>query len=78
MNTPGAEFSPELKLPPHVHIISKATQADREAYSDFEGGLDARLKQLHIRRLFVGGLATEYCVLSTVRDALCAATPSCC
>ncbi len=70
MNSAGAEFSPDLKLPPHVIVISKATQPDCEAYSDFEGGLDAQLKELHIRRLFVGGLATEYCVLATVSDAL--------
>ncbi len=69
-NTAGAEFSPDLILPSHIHVISKATQADLEAYSDFEGGLDSQLKDLHIRRLFVGGLATEYCVLATVRDAL--------
>lgn len=70
MNTAGAEFSPELKLPGNVYVISKATQPEREAYSDFDGGLDAHLKERGIRRLFVGGLATEYCVLATVRDAL--------
>ncbi len=71
MNTPGAEFAAELRLPKNVQVVSKATRPDREAYSDFdEPGLDARLKEQGVGRLFVGGLATEYCVLATVRDAL--------
>jgi nicotinamidase/pyrazinamidase len=69
--TPGAEFSPALELPPDAHVISKATEPAREAYSDFSAGeFDERLRRLGVRRLFVGGLATEYCVLATVRDAL--------
>jgi nicotinamidase/pyrazinamidase len=52
-------------------VISKATSADRDAYSGFEGtDLDPRLRVAGVRRLFVGGLATDYCVLNTVRDAL--------
>ena len=69
--TPGAEFSRELELPEGAYVISKATEAAREAYSDFSAGeFDERLRRLGVRRLFVGGLATEYCVLATVRDAL--------
>lgn len=69
--TRGAEFAPELELPEDVIIVSKATHPEEEAYSGFQGtDLDGRLKDLGIRRLFVGGLATDYCVLSTVRDAL--------
>lgn len=71
MGSAGAEFSPELQLPPHVEIISKASDPSREAYSDFaDTNFEVRLRELQIRRLFVGGLATEYCVLATVRDAL--------
>jgi len=66
----GAAFAPGLKLPAQITIISKATAADQDAYSGFEGtDLDARLKALGVRRVFVGGLATDYCVLNTVRDA---------
>jgi nicotinamidase/pyrazinamidase len=70
-HTRGAEFSPALHLPPAVTVISKATSSDRDAYSGFEGtDLDPRLRAAGIRRLFIGGLATDYCVLNTVRDAL--------
>jgi nicotinate phosphoribosyltransferase len=69
--TPGAEFPSTLKLPESGQIISKATGPDKDAYSGFQGtDLDARLKSQGIRRLFLGGLATDYCVLSTVKDAL--------
>lgn len=69
--TPGAEFPSTLKLPKSGHIISKASKSDEEAYSGFQGtDLDAHLKSQGIRRLFIGGLATDYCVLNTVKDAL--------
>lgn len=70
-DTQGAEIDPGLALPVDTTIISKATTVNKDAYSAFEGtDLNARLKRLGVRRLFVGGLATEYCVLNTVRDAL--------
>jgi nicotinamidase/pyrazinamidase len=66
----GAQFAPDLKRPAHATVISKATRADKDAYSGFEGtDLDARLKSQGVKRVFVGGLATDYCVLNTVRDA---------
>ena len=53
------------------HIISKATDPEKDAYSGFDGTLlNALLSRSGIRRLFVGGLTTEYCVLNTVKDAL--------
>jgi nicotinamidase/pyrazinamidase len=52
-------------------VISKASAPSPDAYSGFERtDLAARLQARRIRRLFVGGLATDYCVRSTVRDAL--------
>jgi nicotinamidase/pyrazinamidase len=70
-NTHGAEFAPDLKLPPHATVISKATTPEKDAYSGFEGtDLNAKLKRAGAQRVFVGGLATDYCVLNTVRDAI--------
>ena len=70
-NTLGAEFHEGLKLPKNVIITSKAYEADKEAYSGFDGtDLSTKLKALKVKRLFIGGLATEYCVKNTVLDAL--------
>ena len=70
VGTPGAAFATTLKLPPDTTVISKATLQDQEAYSSFHGtDLDSRLRAAGIRRLFLGGLTTDYCVLNTVRDA---------
>lgn len=67
----GAGFAPALALPPQTLVISKATTADVEAYSPFEGTPMAQLlTERGVRRLFVAGLTTEHCVLATVRDAL--------
>ncbi|UCD11515.1 MAG: nicotinate phosphoribosyltransferase [Nitrospinaceae bacterium] len=69
--TPGAEFAAALGVSPSDAVISKAMHKDTEAYSDFDGtGFADRLKAAGIRRLFIGGLATDYCVLYTVRDGL--------
>jgi len=67
----GAAFAPSLELPAHAVVISKPGAADRETYSGFEGtDLETRLRAATVRRLFIGGLATDYCVLHTVRDAI--------
>lgn len=70
-NSRGAEFHPDLHLPRDTIVISKAFEPDKEAYSGFEGtNLDEKLKEKGIKRVFVGGLATDYCVKNTVLDAL--------
>lgn len=67
----GAQFFRDLQLPSNSIIISKATNADQDAYSGFDGtNLNNKLKDLGIKRLFVGGLATDYCVKATILDAL--------
>lgn len=69
--TPGAAFAPGLALPPDAVVVSKGTRRTLEGYSAFEEtDLDDRLRALAVRRLFVGGLATEYCVRHTVDAAL--------
>lgn len=68
--TAGAGFAPGLRLPLEPEVISKATTRERDAYSAFQGTtLAQRLKSAGVRRLFVGGLATDYCVKATVLDA---------
>lgn len=67
----GARFHPDLRLPEDVRVISKATDPNKESYSGFDGTeLDADLRKSGVRRVFVGGLATDYCVKSTVLDGL--------
>jgi len=69
--TRGAAFATELDLETHAMILSKATEADKDAYSGFDQtGLDDELRRRDISRIFVGGLATDYCVLKTVLDGL--------
>ena len=74
--TPGAEFHPDLRLPAETVIVSKGTNPEEDSYSAFEARLpDGRplgdyLRDAGIKRLYVGGLATDYCVRSSVLDAL--------
>ena len=74
--TPGAAFHPALALPAGVTIVSKGMDPGDDAYSCFqaetEDGLPfaAALGECGASRLFVGGLATDYCVRATVLDAL--------
>jgi len=68
--TPGADWADELELPSQALVISKGSEAGHEAYSGFQGtDLARQLNDRGCRRLFVGGLATDYCVLQTVLDA---------
>ncbi len=70
-DTQGAGFHDALRLPKGVKVISKGTDPLREAYSGFDGtDLANDMKKEGIRRVFVGGLATDYCVKNTVLDAL--------
>jgi nicotinamidase/pyrazinamidase len=69
-DTPGAEFAANLELPADTTIVSKATTANAEAYSGFQGtDLASLLHDSGRQRVFVGGLATDYCVVATVKDA---------
>jgi len=75
-NTPGAEFHPDLKIPENTVILSKGMDEKLEGYSAFQAQdnsgrmFDAILKLTEIKVLFVGGLATDYCVKSSALDAL--------
>src|SRR5262245_19620141 len=74
-NSAGAKFHPDLKLPPDAVVINKGDDDDQPGYSAFDGhtadgrALIADLRDRHVDRLFVAGIATDYCVLRTVLDA---------
>jgi len=76
--TEGAKFHPALLPPTEQEIVSKAERKD-EAYSFFQGtDLAHKLQRFRLRlglrggitSLFVGGLATDYCVKATVLEGL--------
>ncbi len=75
-NTTGAAFHPALKLPPRTIIVSKGMDPEKDSYSAFQA-VDERgrpfleiLKDLDVKELWIGGLATDYCVKASVLDAL--------
>ena len=72
----GAQFHPSLALPSETVIVSAGMGSDEDGYSGFLGK-DERgtllvdlLRQQGVEHLFVGGLATDYCVKHTVLDGL--------
>jgi nicotinamidase/pyrazinamidase len=68
--SPGSLPPSSFATPPSAVVIYKAIDRDQEAYSAFQHtALDRHLRDLGIRRLFIGGLATDYCVLNSVKDA---------
>ena len=68
--TRGAEFHERLLDDPRVHVVSKGL-GDEDNYSAFDGTtLAEELRRRGVREVWVGGLATDYCVKQTVLDAL--------
>ena len=68
--TRGAEFHADLRLPANAVIVSKATHPDRDSYSAFgETTLKDELQRDGVRRLWIAGLALDYCVKETAIDA---------
>ena len=71
VGTAGADYVPGLRLAQNAIPVFKATHPEADAYSAFAGtSLAAELRKRNVRRLVVGGLATDYCVINTVRDAI--------
>jgi len=74
--TDGAAFHPDLRLPEGTIIISKGANPDMDGYSAFDGVtgdgrmLEELLCELEVRRIYLCGLATDYCVLCTALEAL--------
>jgi nicotinamidase/pyrazinamidase len=74
--TDGASLSKDLSIPQAALVIRKGFHKDVDSYSAFteaDGktttGLAAYLKARQIERLFVAGLATDFCVAWTALDA---------
>ena len=68
-NTRGAEFHPDLIEDPRIRVVSKGL-GDEDCYSAFDGtGLADELRADRVGEVWVGGLATDYCVKNTVLDA---------
>jgi nicotinamidase/pyrazinamidase len=66
----GALPPPSFPIPETAIVIHKAILPDEDAYSAFqETPLHGHLQAASIEQLFIGGLATDYCVFNTVRDA---------
>ncbi|MFZ7113037.1 MAG: bifunctional nicotinamidase/pyrazinamidase [Desulfatiglandales bacterium] len=73
--TAGAEFHPGLDDRFAEAVIRKGYHKDRDSYSGFlendhvaETGLDGYLQSRNVRRVFVCGLAADYCVYFTAAD----------
>jgi nicotinamidase/pyrazinamidase len=75
--TPGAAFHPDLAVD-HINlIVHKGLDKKLDSYSAFfenDGttptGLEGYLRGLGIGQVFIGGLATDYCVYFSAKDAL--------
>lgn len=66
----GARFRPDLQLPENVVKVTKGVRFDQDQNSAFDQtGFAVRLRADGVRRLWVGGLALDVCVLATVLDA---------
>lgn len=65
----GARFHPDLRVPESAIKVTKGVRFDQDQNSVFDQtGLAFQLRRDGIRRLFIGGLAEDVCVLATVLD----------
>lgn len=76
-NTKGAEFHKNLKLDLSDKIIQKGMNPDVDSYSGFqdndkqsETGLREYLDSIHVKRIFICGLALDYCCYFTAMDGI--------
>jgi nicotinamidase/pyrazinamidase len=74
--TQGAELAPGLDLPRAALIIRKGFHPEVDSYSAFTEadrrtptGLAGYLRERGLRRLFLAGLATDFCVAWSALDA---------
>jgi nicotinamidase-related amidase len=66
----GAAFDARLDLEAVDVVVDKGTDRETDGYSGFAATtLDADLRDHGVHRVFVCGLATDYCVKATALDA---------
>jgi nicotinamidase/pyrazinamidase len=69
-NSHGAAFDPRLDLDKVDVVVDKGTDRETDGYSGFAATILADDLRAHgIHRVFVVGLATDYCVKATALDA---------
>jgi len=69
-DTPGAAFDPRLDRSHIDLIVDKGVDVATDGYSGFAATtLERDLRAHGIKRVFVCGLATDYCVKATAQDA---------
>lgn len=69
--TRGAEFHPRLNAAAIQEIVKKGMDLNLDGYSGFAGtDLAERLRRRGVSRVFVCGLATDYCVKATAIEAI--------
>jgi nicotinamidase/pyrazinamidase len=74
--TTGAEFHRDLDIPREAVIISKGMDPNRDDYSAFHAKtadgkeLADALRDAGVGHIYLGGLATDYCVRETALEAL--------
>jgi len=71
-HTFGAAFHPQLDAEKIQEVFLKGTGTEDDGYSAFEAtsnNLEKYLHDHHVNDLYVCGLATDYCVLSSALDA---------
>ncbi len=72
----GAAFHPLLQLPSDATVVSKGMDPKKDAYSAFQATTEQGtsfaelLREMGIERLYVCGLATDYCVRASTLDGL--------
>jgi nicotinamidase/pyrazinamidase len=75
-NRNGASFHPKFKLPKHAILLYKGMDPKQDSYSVFQAedekgrGFSSILRLMGIQELYIGGLATDYCVRFSTRDAI--------
>ena len=74
-HSPGADLHPNLKIPPNAHTLRKGFRQNIDSYSAFlendhttPTGLATYLRDRNISRLFLCGLAYDFCIRYSALD----------